>query len=280
MAAKPTGMNHQIVRDVDDAVAVIRRRLGPSVHSVYLLGSHVDTTAVELSDVDLFMLLNDSSAQTLLRSRSVDDEVRQEHPSVDSIIRTTGVGLREPGWRRWAPAVELGSALIEGEDARPSIAMPTMMEYTVDSVEAFRSMIARVQRRRLVTIDPAPLSMNTDLGQFVTKAPVWTRVEYWTHDLCVIVSQAASVLVSINACGIPHSRASAHALFAACGPEQWRAVVADIDRDCRRRWGYRVPTDSTDLRVLSRYCQAASVLETDCLAAVDEWLATRTGISG
>jgi hypothetical protein len=251
----------------DDARALASAAVGafqrdaPSfqLRGAYLRGSFADGSQVELSDVDAFVLLPSGDRSILSLTDAAKAAARRAFPRVD-IISATLEMLRTPGWRRFAPNLRHGSVLLGGEDIRDQLILPSVKDFVAEGLPIYRKMVATFHER---VSEGARRNANRPC---VTRAPTWAEnVEWWTRDLATLVARGASMVVALQSGELPTSRRYGNSMYSQHGATEWREYVAQVDEDCRGRWGYRVPRDAADLRQLGKYCERAPAFTQDCI---------------
>lgn len=106
------------------------------------------------------------------------------------------------------------------------------------------------------------------------------RVPYWypptvargLKELVSTVGRMATALIALHAGRYVPPRRDSVALYRACIGDEWSDYVAAISERGKGRWGYLVPEDAGERRILHDLCQMTLAFENHFLDAVRDYL--------
>lgn len=199
-----------------------------------------------------------------------------QHKRLDLVIGTPQM-FDSVGLLRFAPALKRKSRLLKGSDLASEIHDPAPDAWSSTLADVWRRDAGRVRGlSQLTTPLEYPAPAEEFLG-YVGSAPEWAPagVGYWTHELVVLVSVSASVLLAEQAGVHVAARSEVSAAYEQSIGDEWTDLVRDVDATCRGQWLYEVPGGPDEQAQLRTWCERALGLEQKCLDLVGQTSAAR-----
>jgi predicted nucleotidyltransferase len=228
------------------------------VRGYYLLGSHVEGTAVALSDIDLIVLFKDGFASgEVEQARRVIDACGQLSPVRLDVTPESEAALRIEDLR-----LKLGSRLVAGEDVRPLLPLPSPEAHARYIIGWPNSFIRRLHDgARLAPPLRYPDATDAFFGYARVRIPHWypPATALGTKELVAATCWTANALLSLNlgAAGFVGTKGEAISRYRDLGDGEWGSFVADSYARCKSAWHYAVPEGAAERAELRTLCQRA-----------------------
>jgi hypothetical protein len=246
----------------DEVVSIIRdfeQNFPQLAQGWYIVGSHADATAVELSDVDLPCLIRNLDPH----ASRLKHDLANAHPRVD-FETLTPLMTAEPGYAHYGALLRGPSICVSGEDVRPVLPPFAMGPYQVTVLHLFGRAIKSFHPDVMGSLAfPDP---DDEFVGFVTLAPPWTEVDRWTHDMMVLIGKGMTAVLATAEIAVS-SRTDSVTRFGELDSE-WAAYASEAIERLRSRWGYRLPDAQGDRDWLRSVCLKLPEFETACREAV------------
>ena len=270
----------------DPAVAAILHRLVNTLErdypkrvvAYYLRGSYADGSAIDLSDVDLVVVVEDLN-DTFAVSRSIGF-ASPSWPVVETVTLAISQ-LNDPSLADLLVTLKWGSELLYGRDVRDSI-LPQWPDYARAVIRACRSGIAMLRDSTSV---PQPLTYPDPDGEFfgyeatrsdgrkAARKLKWYRVgtTEGTKELASVAARAATGLIAAQSRQFVSKRSQVITAYGQYIADEWTDFIRDLNVSCRQTWGYRVPDRPADRKHLRELCLWMLDFERHCLVRFSGW---------
>lgn len=231
-------------------VALYREAFAGRRLSCYLIGSYADGTANRLSDVDLVMV-------AVGWTPTGDDRQREQAIRVASPpgvrMDVALIAEEELAASRVGVNVKLRSVLIEGEDVRGRLALPPLPVYCRQVVAGARHFIGLVLRGTEEIALPLAYPEPDDefLGYTRKRIAAWypPEVEHGMKEWVTAGTRIATALVGLRGYYVG-SKAEAIRLYGEVIGDMWADDLAVLYGRGKGEWGYLLPEDKADRRLL------------------------------
>jgi len=245
-------------REVDQIVRQFIVEFGSDAASWYLLGSHAEGSAIDLSDIDLLCLFRRPVGVAgfewgahVEKSYGGRVDIYMQHPqSINTVLNAHVLAM-------------LGRAvLIQGVEQRGSLPAINVRAYQESVSYLLGRAVEHYHPDRSLNSDPRP--SDAFLG-FVERAPRWTGVETWTHPIVVLLGNGARAGVSTDG-RVAASRQESVDRFMQCQDcLDWPTFCAESIALLRSSWRYRVPATTADRDRLRDVCSRLRLFAEFCV---------------
>ncbi len=230
------------------------------VRGYYLIGSLVEQTVVELSDIDGFIIFAES-----FRNEHEQQQAEQlvaqcaEH----SPLRLDVMPVAEQSLDQIYPVMQVtlkyGSRLLYGSDIRDSLVLPPLERYREDVTAGARFFIARIRHQDQLTTTELDYPDKHDrfFGYTSKSIAAWYPAEVMagTKELVAAVSRIATATIAQRTGQYVAGKQQAVSLYQQHIGGAWAAFVAQVYQRCKLDWHYRIPATSKDQQELRTICQ-------------------------
>jgi hypothetical protein len=224
--------------------------------SWYLLGSHADGSAIDLSDVDVLCLSSPLHAGILEWAARTEAsyggrvDLFMKHPqSLNTVLQAHLIPMLRH------------AVLVQGDDLRPNLPAVDLRAYQETVAYLFGQAIEHFHPDRDVRRPP---NEDDEFFGFVEQAKDWTRLLRWTHSVVALVGKGATAVAGSEG-HLAGSRMEALTVFAECqGAGHWPEFSRDLVRLLRDSWRYRVPSLASDRTTLRVVCERLCEFEMFC----------------
>lgn len=266
----PTG-NPRVDRVLAGILSAFADAFPGGVRAGYLFGSHAEGSAVEASDVDLFIVLGgEPDAEALDRAKRLAHgcEIGADVPT-DVLVVTEAALLREGHFR-----IEANSRLVYGQDFRQQMPPTTIETYLRRYAAAPVSYMAGVLRRtdRIVYPLDYPDPNGEFFGYDARQLPPRGGPAHNIKSFVATVCWGATMLASFASGQMVRSRSASVAAYRESVGDGWTGFVEAVYEHGRRRWGYLVPAEPGQRRLLRGLCRQALAFENRYLERYREYL--------
>jgi hypothetical protein len=247
-----------------EVIASYRRSFPTGEVSWYLTGSHADGSAIDLSDVDLLCLADPLQSQLYNWAKSIQEPYRSKvdivmlHPSsLNNVLTANAI-----------PMIR-AARLIHGPDVRDLLPPLNLRAYQETVGWKFGTDVAYFHPTGQVKEPP---DLSAEFFGFVGPAKSWTGLDFWTHDVVVLVGKAATAMAATRGLVAGTRREALYCLQQLRSFEEWSRFCTYVVTVLRDQWHYRVPLDPDDRRRLRWVCDRLCDLENaalDALEAID-----------
>ncbi len=267
--------DRQVDQAMADAIAALRALFPDRVRACYLTGSYLQGSAVENSDLDIFVVFKDALAPgPQQRAHAQLRETRQASP--------IGLDLKIFGeshlHRFGVPDLRTDTALLYGEDIRdrlpeiPPNVLATSYHMCFQSSQRLRG------GPKLL---PCPLDFPDPDDPFFgycakpMRLPNGERVPA-TRELIGCALTPALGRLSIELGRRFSSKSAAASLYRRHIGDAWSDFLDELYRQCRGQWRYRVPEPEPERAKLRELCRQALDFENHALGHFFEFLLAET----
>lgn len=236
------------------------------VRGYYLLGSYADGVAVAISDIDLLLLFSGALRESeRARAERLAEGCALLCPTrLDILLRDEVTIASEVVLLRY------GGALLSGVDTRASLPLPTLADYTRETLDAARYFMARVLRGS----EPLayPLTYPDPTGEFygydTVHIPEWypPGTERGVKELVTTATRLARASLALHAGHYAGSKGGSVAAYRDAIGDEWSDLLDALYTNGKLRWGYAIPTNPADRRLLRDLCHRMLAFENDFLA--------------
>ncbi len=229
--------------------------------SWYLLGSHADSSAIDVSDVDLLGLVWEIPAPVYAwRDRTIESfggqlELHIEYPAELGCVPLS----------HFIPML-VHARLIDGDDVRPQLPQLEMTAYRETVAWKFGRAVEHFHPSRRPDALPDP---DLEFLGFTERPGEWTGLNEWTHPIVVLLGKGSCAIAALSG-RASGSRNEALRHFRDCDESGlWADYCTQGVGMLRDDWRYRVPADRDDrarlLQVVARLCE----FEAHCLGRLE-----------
>lgn len=225
--------------------------------SVYVIGSTVDSSATEISDLDGHVYLTDNATNSdITQAKAVLSALQQVSPvRLDISVGTVRKGVFASG----SPDVriKLGGFLVAGEELRGELEMP--------SLQTYRSWMRRWPDRFIPlmhdgnTEQPVtyPAPEDEFFGYTQIRVPVWypAGVDQGTKELVAAVCWVASAIIALKTEEYVVTRKQSVDNYQSLIADEWSGLVKTTYEYCKLKWQYRIPRSVEERKALTRICE-------------------------
>jgi hypothetical protein len=255
-----------IDRIVRGVVTIFEASFPRRVRGYYLLGSYADGAAVAISDIDLLPLVAGAldegereQAERLVEGCALLSPTRLDIVLCDEATITDDVVL-----------LRYGGQLVYGADTRAALPLPPLANYTRATMDAARYFIAHVLRgvERLTY----PLAYPDPNGEFygydTVRIPEWypPDTRQGVKELVTTATRMARASLALGAGRYAGSKGGSVTTYREAIGDEWSDLLEAIYAHGKLRWGYAVPTDPAERRLLRDLCRQMLAFENDFLA--------------
>ncbi|MBV9280344.1 MAG: nucleotidyltransferase domain-containing protein [Chloroflexi bacterium] len=247
------------IRPVDDVIARVvttyREAFPGRAIGCYLIGSYADGTANDLSDVDLIMVC---------AGWTPDEEDRERERSIRLSLPTSvrvDVSLIPEGD---LPAshvgvnVKLASLHLDGEDIRERLALPPLDAYRRQVAAGARYFMGEVLRGGSGISLPLRFPDPEDefFGYARKRIAAWypPSVEHGLKELVTTATRLATALVAVHGGRYVGSKGESVRLYREVVGDEWAGDLDLLYTKGKVEWGYLIPRDAADRRLLRELC--------------------------
>jgi hypothetical protein len=265
------------VQQIDSTLLAIVRAFEQAfpnrVRAYYLIGSHVERSAVPLSDIDCFVIFANQFAtpQEQALAEQVGQECARSSPvrldlgaypenAVDQLYPVLRVALR------------LGSALVFGTDMRQAIALPSFPEYSASLMAGAEHFIARLRGETDLATRPVNYPDPSDefFGYTRKCIPDWypPTIAAGTKELVAAVSRIAAAQVARQTRRYVPGKQQAIRLFQREIGGVWAPFVVSVFERCKLEWQYLIPEPQHDRNELRELCRQMLSFENEFIQQI------------
>jgi hypothetical protein len=255
-----------IDRIIHGVITIFEASLPARVRGYYLLGSYAAGAAVAISDIDLLPLFADAldareraQAERLAQGCALLSPTRLDIILCDEATITNDIVL-----------LKYGGLLVYGADTRASLPLPPLADYTRETLDAARYFMTRILRgdERLTY----PLAYPDPTGEFygydTIRIPEWypPETQRGMKELVTTATRMARASLALRARRYTGSKGGSATDYRAYIGDEWSDLLAALYTNGKLRWGYAVPADPDERRLLRDLCGQMLAFENDFLA--------------
>lgn len=256
----------EIDRILCGIVTIFEASFPGRVRGYYLLGSYADGGAVAISDIDLLLLF----AGALTADERAGAVALVEGCALLSATRLDIVICDEATIASEVVLLQRGGLLIYGADTRAQLPLPPLDIYTRETMDAARHFITCVLRGadRLIY----PLAYPDPAGEFfgydTLRIPEWypPGTERGVKELVTTATRIARASLALRAGRYAGSKGGSVTAYGEYIGDEWADLLAALYNNGKLRWGYAVPTNAEERRLLRDLCRRMLAFENDFLA--------------
>ncbi len=241
------------------------------LRGVYLRGSRVGGTAVEGSDLDLYVIFKEQFADRddFDRARNlVDHCARLSSVLLEGIVLGEKI-LRHPQAVSTALNLKLGTRLLYGEDVRAGLPH-------FDAAGYLRSVIHTPMNSYLFP-DQRQEPLDFPLRHIVPDGPYFGFDQWPTPDadgqdqpstklIVATVGWTATAIIALRTGRYVRDKSDCVEQYRRHVADEWTELVSQTHDLCRNRWHYRIPAGDHDRRTLSDLCERTLPFQNHFLA--------------
>ena len=240
---------------VDEVIAatigLIEASFPDRIRAHYLVGSHVDGSAVTTSDIDLYTIfkcdVNDEERRRFNR-------VWKEAMALSSILLDLGIHGEESLASRAVVTLKCGSRFLYGEDIREDLELPPLDEYVRSWMHGppLACIINLARGRKQITY---PVRYPDPKGEFFgyDNNPIENRRD--TKILMSIVAKISTALLAYRHETYVGSKSQCLRLYKEKVRNEWQDLIEFLFEQCNHRWAYSIPDSSEDRIRLRNACK-------------------------
>lgn len=258
-------------RQVDEIIASIVRGYEAALPNralgFYLGGSWADGTAIDLSDIDLCILYETTPDDEEERQRAIDVWSSLSSPiRLDVIMRAIDLLPARPSE---IVSLKTASRLMYGRDVRDRLRWPPVDAYRSDVTSRAYDFIGRVLRGTEAV--PSPLEYPASGEEFYgydRKRVPWypPGVERGLKELVTSATRVATAIIALRAGRFVGSKAESVRMYGDAVGDEWAEYLDVLYRKGKHAWGYQVPVEGADRRLLRDLCRCTLGFERYFLA--------------
>jgi hypothetical protein len=261
--------NAKIDAILEDIVGQFEKNLPNGMVGYYLIGSYADGSAVNLSDLDLYVVLRDSmtpaqetAAYEIARQQAEKNVIR-----LDFVLRRQAALTDDQSVLR--VAFKNGSLLIYGQDIRDRLPLPSIEQYVRDATESARLFFGRILRNKEPVIFPLyyPAPGSEFRGYEWVRIPPWypPGTQLGTMEYVYTLLRMATARLAMENGLMPASKSESLRLYREHLHDEWTAFLEAVYDQCKRRWHYTIPATPEARAELRQLCTQAIDYENDYL---------------
>jgi predicted nucleotidyltransferase len=206
----------------------------------YVIGSHVDGTAVSKSDIDLVVVFKDHAHED-------EKQTLEEACKALSSELSTNIDLEilneESLAERSDPMLKLGSSLLFGLDIRDDLPTTTIEDWARDRLHTSYWRATKLfNRPTRVTLPLNYPSLDDPFFGYVVSGN--------TRNLLRHVSWAATALIAYQGRAIVIRKSDFCRVYRAVINDDFSDYLENLYQKCKLEWNYQVPENDTELREL------------------------------
>jgi len=247
-------------------IAGIYAQIFPTrIGAVYIMGSYADESAVPLSDIDLCILFKDvlateekEQAQTLAYFCGQLSSIRLDI----SVAGENDLSVAE------RIMLKQGSLLINGEDMRDHILLPSLDDYRKYVTWGPYRFLGQIIRDCLVLSYPLTYPDNESefYGYERKRIPEWyewysPEIDRGTKELVTGVLRTATAMIALKTGQYVGSKHECVQLYRQYIHDEWTDYLEMLYEKGKREWHYLIPTGSADQLLLRSLCQQTLAFE-------------------
>ncbi len=266
-----------IDRALRGLVAVFEASFPGRVRGYYLMGSYADGGAVAISDIDLLPLFAGvmDTDERERAERLVEGCALLCPTRLDIVVRDEATISRE------VTLIRFGGLLIYGADTRAKLAQPSLADYTRDTLDAARYFMAHILRglregERLAYPLAYPDPTSEFFGYDTVHIPEWYTpgTTHGVKELITTCTRLARAHLALRAGRYTGSKGGSVAEYreAFGADDEWTDLLTQLYVNGKLRWGYAVPAEDAERRLLRDLCQRTLAFENDFLARYRSYL--------
>ncbi len=254
------------------AVGIFEAAFPTRVRGYYLFGSHMDGSAVGISDLDIFVVFKDDfiGEQEAERARRLWHACSQLSAVQCDLLPFSERYLFTEGHFRLKSA----SILIYGEDVRERMPLLSLDTYLRVYAHAPAACMSQVLRRTDTLAYPLPYPdpFGPFYGYDYHDARMGENggqsIKGWVNAVCWI----ATIIVAFRSGRMIGTKAESVRAYRECVGDHWAAFVEAVYANGKTAWGYRVPDDPVSRALLRDLCQKTLAFENHSLALYRAYL--------
>ena len=255
-----------IDRIIRGIVTIFEASFPERVRGYYLLGSYAVGAAVAISDIDLLLLF----AGTLDARERAQAERLAQGCALLSPTRLDIILCDEATILHDVVLLKHGGKLVYGADTRASLPLPPLADYTRETLDAARYFMTRILRgvERLTY----PLAYPDPTGEFygydTIRIPEWypPETERGVKELVTTATRVARASLALRVGRYAGSKGGSATDYRTYIGDEWIDLLAALYTNGKLRWGYAVPADPAERRLLRDLCGQMLAFENDFLA--------------
>lgn len=252
-------------------VDTLERRFPTTIRSYYLFGSFADGSAVDSSDIDLFIVVQGEVRDGL--RQQITSEIRSlttpAPVQVDLLVMSDRILIRDGHFR-----VKHASRLIFGEDIRGYLPEQTtgqwLRHYSEAPIAYSLRVLRNVERIAYPLAYPQPDSefFGYDRNQLPPSGlPL--------HNVAAMVSAACwmgTLLVAMKTGEQARTKSESVRLYRSAVGDEWSGFLSGLYQHGKERWGYQVPASNEERLCLRSFCEKMLDFENHYFARFRGWL--------
>jgi predicted nucleotidyltransferase len=256
---------------IAEVVSSFRSALADDVRGFYVAGSYAEGTPLPDSDIDLVVVLRQSTQADL--ARRVADECIARSPLRLDLVALTAAEL-EDGFVALIPSFKTATLLVDGEDMRDELVLPPLAVFAAAWADRARRFMAATRRVEIEEIRPS-VGYPDPTGEFfgydrATIGPWYppgtTRS---TKELVAIVGSVATTLVALRGGAYVPTKGKCARLYADHVGDEWTQLVNEVHAFCRGRLRYGVPKTADERARLRAICAQVLAFEQQALLSFE-----------
>ena len=224
------------------------------IRGYYLIGSYLETTAVGLSDIDLYAIFKgDFVGDEQEQCRQLRHYCSQISPLRVDLVPRSEHQLQQTG----VTNLKLASALLYGEDVRDTIPLEPLDVYLPQVLSAcsyeWRVFYGSPPNLSHPFQHPDPAGEFLGYERYGFESPA--GYQQGVRTLVNWVMMAANGLLVMQAGQRSRSKGHAVAQYRTHIGDEWSNFLAAVYKWCKLEWGYAVPTTAVARQQLRDLCQ-------------------------
>ncbi|GHO42706.1 nucleotidyltransferase domain-containing protein [Ktedonospora formicarum] len=230
----------------------------------YLIGSYTDASALQTSDVDLYIVFKQPSqtrdeleAVQQLNQR-LEDTARKHAIEIDISLLSEG-DLQTQGI---TPTLKLGGCLLFGEDICGRYPLVTIQQWAHERMHAVYYLLTTIYRRH-ARLRLAYPNENDEFYGYMNRSIQLSdgREALSTRNLVRTTGWAATALLAFKSGQYVTRKSDCHILYRQYIGDEWSRLIEDVYTLCRQRWNYLVPKNPNERKQLSTLCEQVLLFE-------------------
>lgn len=237
-------------RLLSGVVCYLKNVFGSRMLAVYLVGSIVDGSAVQSSDIDLHVLFRGAHTQRVKKAMQVLSTSLSLRYRVDLDMSPFFESDLNPCDVR----TKLGGIQLFGEPISDKLVLPDINVYIRESMH--RALYYQARARGLPDNLSYPFSAPDTSDRFCGyNSRVHEDGTPSTKELVVVAGWISTALVALAAKCYIASKADTYKLYRAHINDQWMSHLEDVFELVRKQWNYRLPETEEELEKLASICR-------------------------
>jgi len=273
--------NHLVDDNIQSLIAVYEALFPEQVRAYYLIGSYAIGETTALSDLDLIVLFKGNFLD--------NKEANQGRRLSQAFYKARFSSIRLDVSCRWEDSLasvdrvslKLASIAMFGEDNRNDIVLPDRADYIREVMYFAHLSISRFLRSRdwsNVATLTYPLDYPEPNDEFYgyTQKRVFewypSSIAFGLKELVTTVGRIATALIALKSGTFVANRKESIRLYEEIVGDEWVDYIVKIYEYGKKQWGYLVPTQIEERKLLQALCQQTLGFENSFLFSYQAYL--------